>query len=307
MAESIINNDNNIRVTTTPISPAPIERILKVSDKRLIEDINGDKIYVKISSFNEDGKIRITGDYSQNYVDFPKYDLSPLKVLDDISFKFILGIKETETSPKTIYYTSKTFYENELLSSYQNNEPYLVNNTIKQEKIVIVYLEKYKKKLEDLRNSELSLPIQEIFSGGILMEKNLFMNSNYSTDSTQQYGVKATPTYNMRELVKYVDWVVSKPSNDYDNRLLDEREIGKWNEVDTQPQETTNITTSPNEPPLETTNNTNTPSYPPVGRIGDFTGEIVQLSNGDEYQWIGSSWVSYDRGNDYDGFGGGRF
>jgi len=300
----IPTNDSNLVVKSTPIKLQLNQSTqTKVSDKRLVEDIDGEPIYIKVSDFNENGTIRITGDYLQNYVDFPKYDLSPLKILSDITFKFILGIKETQTSAETIYYTSKKFYENELLSSYQNSEPYLVNNAIKQEKIVLVYLEQYKKKIESLRDVELKLPIQEIFDGGLLIERNLFMNSNYQTDSTQEFGVKANPTYNIDELVRYVDWVVSKPSNDYDNRLLDAREIGKWNEIDTQ----TEVDTTPT--PTEPSTNVTTPptNYQPIGRIGSYVGEIITTSDGDDYEWTGTFWKPFFGRNDYDGPVGGRF
>lgn len=296
MADSILNN---LKVKSVSISNKPNNMVSRISDKRLVEDINGDQIYVKISNFEEDGTIRITGDYSQNYVDFPKYDLSPLVVLDDIKFKFILAIKETPTSAETTYYTSKEFYENGLLTSYQNNEPYLVDATIKQEKIVVVELSQYKTKIEELRESEISIPIQEIFEGGVLVTKNLFMNSNYEEDSNARYGIKANPTYDVLELVRYVDWVVSKPSSDYDNRLLNPRTIGSWNEVDTQTEVDT--TPSPSEPSTETTNTTTT-NYEPIGRAGTYTGEIAQTEDGDEYRWFGSGWLLYDRGDDRDEF-----
>jgi len=288
--------DGNFVVDSTPISIQPAQSInTSISDIRLVDDDNGEPIYIKVSNFSENGAIRITGDYPQNYVDFPKYDLSPLNILSSVNFKFILGIKESVLSAETTYYTSKTFYENELINSYQNNQPYLVNATIKQEKIVIIYLEQYKKKIESLREIELSLPIQEIFDGGLLIEKNLFMNSNYQLDSTQQSGVKSTPTYNIDELVNYVDWVVSKPSTDYDNRLLDAREIGKWNEISNETVTTT--TPSPTEPSTNTTTTPPVPkTYPPIGRAGSSDGEEV-LFDGDLYLWddFDEIWIFQER------------
>ena len=35
----------------------------------------------------------------------------------------------------------------------------------------------------------------------------------------------ATPTYELSELIKYISWVVSKPSGDYDERLLPANEL----------------------------------------------------------------------------------
>ena len=290
------NKIEDVIATSKQITP-PSQ--LAIGQIRLVEDIDGLPTFVRISNFSENGKIRITERYPKiNFQDFPTYDLSEVIVVDDISFKFFLSLKENTNDANPKVYTSKIFYD-ELIKSYQSKNPYFVANSIKQEYIINLIIDVYKEKIETLRKLELALPIQEKFQGGLVVSKNLFMNSNYSPDAKGD--LVANPTYDNAELIRYVDWVVSKPSTNYDDRLLDAKSIGSWNSVILGDEETqTTNTTTPD--PKEPSNNTNTtPAYPPVGRIGSFVFERVFVDD-EPYYWTGQSWLP-DNG---DSTGGGN-
>lgn len=294
-----LQSSQDTTVISTPTTP---EQSTK-AQLRLVEDLDGNKVFIRVASFEENGTIRISGNYLQNYLDFPTYDLSKVKVLDDISFRFFLTIKETVEDSNPLTFTSKSFYDT-LISTYQNENPYMVANSVKQEFIVNLVIDTYKNKIEELRRLELSLPIQEVFSGGLAVSKNLFMFSNYNSVDGE---LQANPTYDIEELVRYVDWVVSKPSTNYDDRLLDTRTIGDWNGPElNNVNEVTNTDTSPepNEPSTNVTNTSNQ-QYPPIGRAGYFSGEVVEYDS-ELYLWSSTTnkWNIDDRGNTDVGGGG---
>jgi hypothetical protein len=291
--ESMRDGDVSIRITETKPQKNPSVQL------RLVEDDSNNQVYIRVSTFDENGEIRLYGEYQQNFVDFPSYDLSKVRVLDDISFRFFLTIKETTSDSNPIVYTSKSFYD-ELINSYKEENPYMVQNAVKSEFILNLVVDTYKNKIEELRRLELDLPIQELYVGGLLVNKNLFMNSNYK--STNGGDVKEFPTYDIDELVRYVDWVVSKPSADYDNRLLDERTIGDWNSPqfdDVVETTTTDNTPTPDEPSTNITNPNNSTNYNPIGRAGSFINETVEADDGFYYQWTGTEWEE-TRPDDYE-------
>jgi hypothetical protein len=282
------NKIEDVIATSKQITP-PSK--LSIGQIRLVEDIDGLPTFIRVSNFSENGKIRITERYPKiNFQEFPTYDLSEVIVLDDVSFKFFLSIKENTNDPNPKVYTSKVFYD-ELIKTYQEENPYFVSNSIKQEYIINLIVDRYKEKIEELRKLELSLPIQEKFQGGLVISKNLFMNSNYSPDDKGD--LVANPTYDNAELVRYVDWVVSKPSANYDDRLLDARSIGSWNSVILGEEETQTSNTTTPEPNEPSNNENTTPAYPPVGRVGSFVFERVFI-NDEPYYWTGQSWLPYN-------------
>lgn len=265
----------------------------------LVETTDGNSVYVKVSDFYKNGSLRLRGKYPQNFVDFDKYDLSPIKVLTDVNFKFILCLKESPISSDTTYYTSQQFI-NELQSSYQtDNEPYLVNATIKKEKIVVITLEEIKDRINEGHIKELNTLLSK---NPTIVTRNLFEYPNYGPEPTYEIN----STYDLDELVRYIDWVVSKPAQKYDERLLAANVIGEWisKNVEEDIIVNTNNDTTPASDEPSTNTNTN-PNYPPIGRAGAYTGEIVQDNSFDSYVWTGYVWRPIDR-DDGDGFNGGR-
>ena len=255
---------------------------------RPIEDEEGDELYVQISNFNTDGSVRIYGNYDVNYFDIPKYDLKPIKVLDndEVDFEFILSIKETIKSTESIFYTSKYFY-NKLKESYlkdsENFNPQLTNSIITQEKIVVIVLDGLKSLITDSHIRELNT-----FLGNepVIVSRNIFESANYG----ESPNFELNPTYDLDKLVEYINWVVSKPSQDYNNRLIDAHKLGDWKSItssDTTLSEDDGIPTN-DEPSYNTDDNK---SHPPFNRKGVHLYELVKDESGKEFYWSGDKWV----------------
>ena len=153
-----------------------IDNISKESILNIREVKNEDGIFVKstISKFKKNGFIRVSGEYSSNYVDFPSTDISNIKVVDGTSFRFILSIKNTINDANPILYTSKSFYD-ELVYSYSQNNPYYVPAATKVPAIVVITLDTLKQKVESLHFNELN----STADNGVLVLKNLFALQQY--------------------------------------------------------------------------------------------------------------------------------
>lgn len=230
-------------------------------------------------------KIRISGDYPQNYIDVNTYNLSKIKPIDGTDFEFV--VKLTEKTALPAYYTSRVFYE-QLEQSIQNNNPHFSNQYIDKAAIVEIDVTTLLEKIRTLRALELE--------NEVIVTKNLFLKS-VSTDETFD-NILETVLYS--DLIGYISWVTSKPSSNYDTRLLSVRQIGEsifFNEVEKENVESIDDTPpGDNDPP----NPLNEPEYPPIGRAGAYIDEIAGTTDGDEYIWTGTTWKEFDRGDDRD-------
>jgi hypothetical protein len=286
----------DVNATSIPIDTSALSNVFEnaeVSQIRSDVDSEGTELYIRISNFQKDGEIVISGKYNENFQTFPKYDLSRVKVLDDINFKFILLLKNKRDSydvASSPFYTSRLFFD-ELIQSYQDNIPYLVNASIKQEKIVVVYLEDIKERISELHIRELSTFLSK---QPTIVIKNLFEFSNYGPPP--EYELNST--YDLDSLVRYIDWVVTKPNQNYDERLLAPNVIGEWIQPPLEEElqtEAVDTTPSDDEPSPNINNQEN--QYPPVGRVGAYTSEIVSV-NDELYIWSGYMWLPFDFGED---------
>jgi hypothetical protein len=247
---------------------------------RLVKDEEGTPKQSTISKFNNSGFIRISGEYKQNFVDFPKIDISNIKIVDGTSFKFFLSIKETVNDANPILYTSKPFYD-ELVYTYSQNNPYYVPAAAKVPAIVVVTLDGIKKKIEALHFSELN----QTADNGVLVLKNVFANSNFNLGidpSVSDYRKAVSkPTYNIDDIVRYVDWVVQKPEAKYEDRLIRGKKLGRW-KYNTGGEIYDSAVPLPGELP----NNLNNPTtFPPFGRPGDFQNEIATDDKNIDWKW----------------------
>ena len=126
---SIVSDDNiSIKSTTLPkINPS------NINIRRGVVD--GESVAVKLGNFDESGVITLFGDYQQNSVDIPKFDLSKLNTLpnDVADFKFVLSIKDGNNET-TLYASDKV--TKELIRKYGDKDPIPVNYLINERKIV---------------------------------------------------------------------------------------------------------------------------------------------------------------------------
>ena len=240
--------------------------------------------------------------YPQISIDFDKYDIeSSITILDnpDINFDFLLCLKDGTEGIPDLYATKKLM--DILADDYYNQKPFAVNSVIQKENIVVVDIKPLKEKVEALRAKELSINLnRNEIAGQVEVRKNLFVYSNYQVGSG---GVlEATPTYDIIELIKYINWVVTKPAANYDDRLIPANVLGDFDGY--SPEEESVPADSPSEQTdTQTTDNGDTPppppgQYTPIGRMGVSAGETV-FKDGDYWEWDAEfeTWI-LDRGAD---------
>ena len=263
---------------------------------RRIEDENDGRTFA-VSDINQIGEFTKYGTYNQNVVTIPKFDLSNITVLPEDSeynsdgLNFILSIKDGETSIPKLY-TTKKYYDS-LVSNYTNKTPFKVNLDTHERSIVVIDIEPLAKKIAELREAELSINLnREGTDGKIEISRNVFEYANYTKDANNT--LTANPTYEISDLVKYISWVVSKPTGDYNKQLLYAGVIGDWTgEIEETPDE--------DEPSNVVTTNTPPIIYPPVGRVGISDEERVFVS-GILYVWnlTLNKWQTESERDDWD-------
>jgi hypothetical protein len=262
-------------------SESVIREASLVKSIRDIVDFDGDLKKTTISSFKDNGYIRINGEYSKNFVDYRTVDISNVKVVDGTTFKFLLSIKKTDDDSNPTLYTSKEFYDS-LAYTYSQNNPYIVEAATKQEAIVVIVLDTLVQKAESLHHNELNATADN----GVLVTKNLFVFSNFDLDGeagvTEYKNAKSRPTHNIEDIVKYIDWVVSKPNSNYEDRLIRANKIGRWKFDTSTGDFFDSIVPNADEIP----NNLNNPTtFPPFGRPGDYQNEISTDDNDIDWKW----------------------
>ena len=291
--QSTVQSTTQVVSDDVTTQSSPVEQTTTQSNDGLLgirEIFNQDKEVVekqRVGNFEEIAQIRIKGEYPQNYVDVPRYDLSKVNVLldQDIEFDFILCLKEgLDSEPKL--YASARFFQT-LMKEYRvDGSPFAVNDIIEEKNIVVIDVKPLKEKVEFLRRKELSINLnRNEVAGQVEVRKNLFVYSNYDVGSD---GVLvANPSYDINELIKYITWVVSKPAANYDDRLIPVEELGDFDGY--TPEDDTEYDSPSNQTDTQTDDNNNPTDpnpnrFPPVGRRGVQPGETV-VFNGKYWEW----------------------
>jgi len=136
--------------------------------------------------------IRLDGLYSPNNIEFEIPELSLLEIVDDTSFKFILELKFSEDDDEYIgLYTSPIFY-NDLVTAYNEANPYVLQSAFIEQFTVKFYINELTKMYNQLTDIEIDFNVD--------VNRNIFYKSN----DIHQYDY----------LVKYINWVISKPNLD---------------------------------------------------------------------------------------------
>ena len=177
------------KITTKPV--VVIDREAKQLSE--IEPIN----------FQKNGEIVLTGAVNTNKIKFDRYSLNDIIGIDSVSFQFILRLIVFSGE---YYYTSSNF-KNKLLNNYSNNLPYAAISALNPSSVVTV----------DLRNALNSLGTEYA-----LAEQNDGAFVNYNTF------IDATGKIDFIKAVEYIDWVVSKPPTEYDDRIIPAETLGNW-------------------------------------------------------------------------------
>jgi len=246
----IETNDTNTVINTITLPPN-IGTIMESSiNLRRILDGDGTYSTIKVGDFTEVGKIKLYGDYVQNSVDLPKFDLSQVVSLNTniANFKFILSLKNGDEAPK-LFANKDVMID--MIAKYGRKEPIPVNYLINQRKLVVIDLEPLNLLTEQMIATELSINLNS--NKNVEVSRNLFTYTNYVSDADGN--LVANPSYDLNELIKYISWVVTKPNQNYNERLLAPNVIGEW-------VSTINTDSGEDEPSTDTTNipDTNTQS-----------------------------------------------
>ena len=246
----IETNDTNTVINTITLPPN-IGTIMESSiNLRRILDGDGTYSTIKVGDFTEVGKIKIYGDYVQNSVDLPKFDLSQVVSLNTniANFKFILSLKNGDEAPKLFANKDVMF---DMIAKYGRKEPIPVNYLINQRKLVVIDLEPLNLLTEQMIATELSINLNS--NKNVEVSRNLFTYTNYVSDADGN--LVANPSYDLIELIKYISWVVTKPNPNYDERLLAPNVIGEWvSTINTDSGEDEPSTDTTNIPDTDTTN-----------------------------------------------------
>ena len=287
---------NDVLETITSESKPPSKK--KGGFRSIREILNKDTEVLEkqiVGNFPEIAKIRLYGEYPQNFVDVPRYDLSKVNVLldQDINFDFILCLKDGLDAEPQLY-AAYNFFKT-LMEEYKvDGSPFAVNDIIEEKNIVVIDIKPLKEKVEFLRRKELSINLnRNEVAGQVEVRKNLFVYSNYDVGSD---GVLvANPSYDINELIKYITWVVTKPAANYDDRLIPVEELGDFDgytpEDDAEDDSpSTQIDTQTDDSGNPTDPNPN--RFPPIGRRGVQPGETV-VFNGKYWEWdaINEQWI----------------
>lgn len=199
--------------------------------------------------FRKSGEIELTGEYNQNKIKFDRYSFDDIVPISSVTFQFILRLISNDGER---YYTSSDF-KNKLSTDYANNIPYRALSALNPESVVTVDLRKAINSI----GGEYFLAEQ---ADGVLVKYNTF--------------VDATGVIDYTKIIEYIDWVVSKPPQEYDDRTIPAMTLGNWQVVGgttsggtavptkSQPSEGIPNVYKPEvivEPPIKTT-----PQKPPI-------------------------------------------
>ena len=270
----IETNDTDVEANTTTI-PTNAGQMEPTINNRTTDD-GFESNTSRVGNFSEIGYISLFGEYPQNRIDIPRYDLSKVVSLHTniANFKFILSIKNGDGEPQ-LFANKNVMID--LIAKYGIKEPIPVNYLINQRKLVVIDIAPLNDLTNRMRAAELSINLNRNETNGqIEVTRNLYTYSNYQVGDG---GILvAEPSYDLNELIKYITWVVTKPNQNYDDRLLAANVIGEWNGSVPEPA-------GEDEPPTDTTNVPDNTSFPPIGRAGTEDAEEVMH---DSQVWVWS-------------------
>lgn len=160
------------------------------------------------NKIGQDSDIEVSGRYPENREYFPKFSLSNITPRADVNFNFII---KTVNDREVKLFTSKLFYDY-LVDAYSRNLPYpsLANFP----SVVTINLKPIIDNVKSFYNKEQKVGVR--------------VNSNVCVDISRDDNDVRTYTINYNKLLRYLDWMLSKPSANYDERILPPQEISSY-------------------------------------------------------------------------------
>jgi hypothetical protein len=198
-----------------PIKPIELQnQYVPESNYKSVNKISGkDNFFKETEQINknrivQNGDIELSGNYSVNKQYFPKFDLSSIIIKDNIAIKFILKVVNGKENK---LFTSKLFYEY-LEDSYNRNVPFAALS--KLPKIVTIDMVPIIDNVKKYSSKEII--------DGVRMNMNVCIRINRDDDDNVSYSV------DYDKLLNYVDWITTKPSPDYEKRILPSQQISEY-------------------------------------------------------------------------------
>lgn len=216
---------------------------------RTISRDTNEVIAIPPDNFKKNGSFVIEGNFEKNKITFDKFSLDDLTITNKANFEFILKVVGANN---TKWFVSQLTY-NRLKDEEDNNSPFYSHEILKPSSIVTLDLRPI------IDNIKLYKSIEESAGVGVRVDKNLF------------YG-PSTNSIDYDALLEYVDFIVDKPSSNYDERILPTASIGKW----TVNQRTTvNIPPSANTPVKSVTVEQSKPANVKIKKDNNPTIKVV--------------------------------
>ncbi len=150
--------------------------------------------YPNVNSYKKNSleSIELKGVFPQNKVDFEIPPLEEIEVVDGTSFRFVVALRYDREDVDIIgLYTSPVFYT-EMVTSINENNPYFTKVALNPSLLVSFNINDITSTYNTLTETELELNVD--------MQRNIFLLPNNG--------------YDFDEIIKYIDWVVSRPSFD---------------------------------------------------------------------------------------------
>lgn len=170
---------------------------------------NQQNTYPSVKSYKKTSETTfvLNGNYEVNKFNFKLPNLDSIKIIANTTFRFLLGIRKNANSELIGLYTSPLYY-NELVTSYNESNPYFINSSFQPEFILNYYLDD----ISSLKSELTDIQTQN----SIEVDKNIFILKDGS--------------YDYISLIKYIDWVVSpvKLSDLGNNSVLPLNEISSY-------------------------------------------------------------------------------
>ncbi len=167
-------------------------------------------LYPSIDNYGRtaDGTFALVGNYeTDNIIKYSVPELNEIQPVENTTFRFVLGVRESTAIDEIQYFTSEPFYD-DLLASISENNPYFINNALNPNLFININLDSQKRIFNDLKLIDLGTGVRE--------NQNIFLLNDNSVDYVT--------------LVQYIDWVVSKsnPLDDETNGVLPAEKISDY-------------------------------------------------------------------------------
>jgi len=275
---STIINTSDIK-KGTPTLPSKVSENKTLPDVAVVDRDTQQIQLLPPDDFKKYGKFLLEGNYSQNSVTFDKFSFDDISGLDTVKFEFIL--KLVNGSDIRYYTSTKTLTD--LLQFNSNNSPYFSHESLKPSSVVTVDIGILLNLLSDQRAQELV--------DGTNVYYNLFLDT-------------VTNVLDYVKLVEYIDWVVSKPPTNYDDRIIPAGNLGVWSSTDVIPAN--NVELNPKSEPITRANEikpTIAESLSNVDIISTLSPNEINIPQFDLIEFPSSNFKEIS--DSYFGYGGG--